>query len=985
MNSSPTVQGARAHPVEDLSGPVVRIDSNDSCARHQSSFGVGTKAFVGNDAVKSSSSDFHAPGGKKKGALVGVFVPTCENMWGVLIFLRFYYIVGQAGIWQTLCAVTLSFAAACCTTSSMCSLASSGGLVSGGGPYFMISRALGPVIGATIGSMKWLAITMLAVLECLGAVEALALAVPALVFPGYKQAIGSGFMALLAFIVWGGINVVTKMGVFFAFVVVFTLFSYYFGLFTMGSRLDDLSPADSKWITGLSVETFKANWGPHYDANTDFGVILSLFFPCFTGILSGANRADVLKNPPKNIRQGTFAAIIFSYVLYVSFFVLWGSVADYRYLQGAVGRRLSEGAMPAEASRNIVNTIVWNPFSNAAFVGIIIASLSQALQCLIVAPRLLQSMAKDKLLPILSPLEKLNSRAEPARALLFTYVVAGLLVLIGELELVAPLLTMCFLMTYAFMNCSCFALTWLKSPTWRPSWIHQRRWRLLNLLSSGSGVVICLAIMLLVNPLWALAACSLAGGLYFYVNWNVEVKEWGSAMDGIKFRVALKALIQLEDSQYQHVNWRPQMLLLYRIGRGQTGEHHEEILRFSSQLRKGRGFCVVACVLESEEHDQAARDQASAEKEVIKGIMKAEGIEGFAEVVVAPNWNEGTNYIIQLTGIGGLVPNTVMLEWPGSGSLGLMDDTTAQDFVKILSHANSADKAVLAAKGLTDMPQEELAEGTIDVWWMIHDGGFLILLSWILMQHRTWRKCHIRVFTLAEDVSAEEAKAAGERLTKTLRERNLFDVDVEVILADDEMIEPYTYDWTLRVEDRHQFLSRLHPGTGRVEHRESIPLEIDDLFALEEDGLHSEPRSDEDSVAEASRGHVLVSDCRAEHPGSATRSIRHHCLGASSSPPVATGFLLQAEGAEVAPQALPTSVAQRTPPSASLDSCRKLNQMILSRSSKAQLVVMNLPDQWGTDRDAARDFMTYCDTLTHALSRVLFVHSSGHEVFDISY
>ena len=35
---------------------------------------------------------------------------------------------------------------------------------------------------------------------------------------------------------------------------------------------------------------------------------------------------------------------------------------------------------------------------------------------------------------------------------------------------------------------------------------------------------------------------------------------------------------------------------------------------------------------------------------------------------------------------------------------------------------------------------------------------------------------------------------------RTLRERRLFDVDVEVILADDAMIEPYTYDWTLRVE-----------------------------------------------------------------------------------------------------------------------------------------------------------------------------------------
>ena len=71
----------------------------------------------------------------------------------------------------------------------------------------------------------------------------------------------------------------------------------------------------------------------------------------------------------------------------------------------------------------------------------------------------------------------------------------------------------------------------------------------------------------------------------------------------------------------------------------------------------------------------------------------------------------GANYIIQLTGMGGLVPNTVLLDWP--------EDTleeTAQDFVRILSFAENADKAVLAVKGLKDFQEAE--GGSIDVWWM---------------------------------------------------------------------------------------------------------------------------------------------------------------------------------------------------------------------------------------------------------------------------
>ncbi|CAE7201565.1 Slc12a5 [Symbiodinium sp. CCMP2592] len=475
-----------------------------------------------------------------------------------------------------------------------------------------------------------------------------------------------------------------------------------------------------------------------------------------------------------------------------------------------------------------------------------------------------------------------------------------------------------------------------------------------------------------VNHLWALAACLVAGCLYLFVNWKVEAKEWGSAMDGITFRLALSALVQLEQSQYQHVNWRPQVLIIYSIPNTEEGTRcHEGNLRFASQLRKGKGFCMVACVLESSVRDTKAQLQAAKEKQVIKDLMAKEGIEGFAEVVVAPNMAEGAHYIIQLTGIGGLVPNTVMLDWPEDRA-----DTTSQDFVEILSHAYSADKAVIAVKGLKDMPLEEVKgpRSTIDVWWMIHDGGFLILLSWLLTQHRNWRQSQIRVFTLAEDVSEEKAKAAGEFLSRTLRERRLFDVEVEVILADDAMIQPYTYDWTWRVEGRHQFLSSLRVAPAAAE---SIPLEIDDLFVVDENSCVSADPRDPPCSSTSSRsvdsrcgdpedsqpGNVLVSDCRTDRSAKETGHVmRNRCHTRVSQPPL--------------------PMCARLPPApefTNLESCARLNQVVLSRSSEADLVVLNLPDQWGTEAHKARAFMTYCNTLTAGLRHVMFVHSSGHE------
>ena len=120
------------------------------------------------DADEVTYMDPHKRRREKVGAFAGVFVPTCENMWGVLIFLRFYAIVGYAGVGQALCGVFLSFLMAFFTTCSMSAMASSGGLLSEGGPYFMISRAMGPTIGATVGLLYWLGISLLAVLETLG-------------------------------------------------------------------------------------------------------------------------------------------------------------------------------------------------------------------------------------------------------------------------------------------------------------------------------------------------------------------------------------------------------------------------------------------------------------------------------------------------------------------------------------------------------------------------------------------------------------------------------------------------------------------------------------------------------------------------------------------------------------------------------------------------------------------------------------------------
>lgn len=97
----------------------------------------------------------------------------------------------------------------------MSAMASSGGFLSEGGPYYMISRAMGPTIGATVGLLYWLGISLLAVLETLGAVETILIAEPRLRDTwGAMQIGGSLTLCLLVFFVYSGIKFVTKLGTF---------------------------------------------------------------------------------------------------------------------------------------------------------------------------------------------------------------------------------------------------------------------------------------------------------------------------------------------------------------------------------------------------------------------------------------------------------------------------------------------------------------------------------------------------------------------------------------------------------------------------------------------------------------------------------------------------------------------------------------------------------------------------------------------------
>lgn len=160
----------------------------------------------------------------------------------------------------------------------------------------------------------------------------------------------------------------------------------------------------------------------------------------------------------------------------------------------------------------VVANIAW-PNQWVILIGSFLSTLGAGLQSLTGAPRLLQAIAKDSIIPFLSPFAVSSSRGEPTRALVLTLCICQLGVLLGNVDILAPLLAMFFLMCYGFVNLACALQTLLRTPNWRP------RFKYYHWILSSIGVVLCVAIMFMTSWYFALMAMVMAGLIYKYIEY----------------------------------------------------------------------------------------------------------------------------------------------------------------------------------------------------------------------------------------------------------------------------------------------------------------------------------------------------------------------------------------------------------------------------------------------------------------------------------
>ncbi|XP_074573484.1 cation-chloride cotransporter 1-like isoform X1 [Curcuma longa] len=721
--------------------------------------------------------------GPKLGTMMGVFVPCLQNILGIIYYIRFSWIVGMSGIGEALLLVAFCGSCTFLTGISLSAIATNGAM-KGGGPYYLIGRALGPEVGVSIGLCFFLGNAVAGSMYVLGAVETFLDAVPNAGFfresvmvvsnstatngtttevittvstPSLHdlQVYGVIITILLCFIVFGGVKIINRVAPAFLIAVLFSIFCIFIGIFS--------APRSnaSSGITGLRAQTFRDNWSSAYQRTTNAGIpdpegsiywnfnaLVGLFFPAVTGIMAGSNRSASLKDTQRSIPVGTLAATLTTSFLYLISVLLFGALATRDEL-------LTNRLLTAE--------VAW-PLPAIIYVGIILSTLGAALQSLTGAPRLLAAIANDDILPVLKYF-KVTEGGEPHLATLFTAFICIGCVVIGNLDLITPTITMFFLLCYAGVNLSCFLLDLLDAPSWRPRWKFHH-WSL-----SLLGASLCIVIMFLISWLFTVVSLALAGLIYYYVSIKGKAGDWGDGFKSAYFQLALRSLRSLGANQVHPKNWYPIPLIFCRPW-GKLPENvpcHPKLADFANCMKKkGRGMSIFLSIIDGDYHE-LAEDAKTACRE-LSTYIDYKRCEGVAEIVVAPTMADGFRGVIQTMGLGNLKPNIVVMRYPEIWRRENLTEIPST-FVSIINDCIIANKAVVIVKGLDEWPGEYQKQyGTIDLYWIVKDGGLMLLLSQLLLTKESFESCKIQLFCIAEeDTEAEELKADVKKFLYDLR------------------------------------------------------------------------------------------------------------------------------------------------------------------------------------------------------------------------
>ena len=638
---------------------------------------------------------------QKFGAFGGVFTPSILTILGVIMYLRLPWVVGEAGLYNTLGIIIVAHLISVTTGLSISSIATDK-RVGAGGPYYILSRSLGLPLGGTIGMALFIGLSFSISLYIIGFSESF------LVFltnyididPTSRQSIqicGTATIVLLTIITFISTSLAIKTQYIILALIVLSLVSIFLGSSAPPPEPHLTAPADG----------------------TPLPEIFAIFFPAVTGFTAGVNMSGDLKDPKKAIPSGTIAAIAIGLVVYVGLAIFLA----YRIAPGSETTGL-------RGDRSILeNASLIGP---AVIGGIWGATLSSALGSILGAPRILQSMAGDGV-AFRFFAKGTGPTNEPRRALLLAFLVGEAGILIGELDLIARVVSMIFMTLYGFINFACAVESWV-SPDFRPTF-RIPKW--IGVL----GAITTVVVMIQLDLGAMLGSLTLMMLLFALLSRKRLTLDSGDAWEGVWSGLVRTGLRRMANVEIQLRNWKPNVVAFSSI----DDVHQPEIESLTSSLIGNVGV-ATDFTLTSQHAPQSTVDERPT------GHAPNEQAGIFHRRVETDRPFEAMRTLAEHYGFASVQPNSILAPWP-------VFDTRPEALAALGATASQTDKNVLLVS------PGEAREGSIDVWWYDELGNLPlgVTLARLLSRSDVWRKHRIRVLLLTKDPAIDDLLSVEAR------------------------------------------------------------------------------------------------------------------------------------------------------------------------------------------------------------------------------
>lgn len=698
---------------------------------------------------------------KKSFGTAPVFFTSIATILGAILFLRFGFSVGTIGPFGTILVIILAHLVTIPTALAISEIATNR-RVEGGGEYFIISRSFGLNIGATIGFSLYLSQSISVAFYVIAFTEAFT---PLFFwiketfdFELPRQAISLPAMALLSAVI---LKRGAKVGMKVLYVVVGVLFLS-IALFFLGST--EFSESASR---GFPPGAFK---------NMDqFFIVFAILFPAFTGLSAGVGLSGDLKNPAKSIPLGTISATVLGMVIYL--FITW---------------KLSISASPEDLAND---QLVMSKIAVAGRIfiplGLAASTFSSALGAILAAPRKIQALGADKSFPS----EKFNNFVakgkgetnEPFNGTLITCVLAFVFVALGDVNSVAKIITMFFMVTYGALCLISFLYHFGADPSYRP--VFRSRWYI-----SLIGFLMSLLMMFMISTIYTILAIGLMIVVYLYIrNFHKDREGLESIFLSVFFQISHSLQVYLQKSRKLESTrkWRPSVVCV-----SHDSFERETAFSLLNWVSYKHGFGTYIHLIK-DYYSHASQQNA---KEILEKLIKKANIRNnkfYIDTIISPSFTSAIAQIIQLPGISGMENNTILFEF---------DKNNPENLNQIIDNyslcrSGNYDICILGSV----LKPINFSDG-IHIWIRRSDyenANLMILLSYVILSHPDWKKSSIKIFEICDENELEKTrKELVELINKgrlPISTKNIKILKREEEISNKEMINKYSENAGLTV------------------------------------------------------------------------------------------------------------------------------------------------------------------------------------------